>query len=136
MASLTLDIPFRKPKYDEFTNRSTCTVSPGSASMGPANSDGPLAGSCDNWISWIASAAMPLSEPFPSTGQGCAIGSAHIRLAFSRHELHSFLRRHANTTPRRRSAATSLREIVDDVSAAAFSSRGERSMRGRIVFPR
>src|SRR5690606_41051333 len=45
IANLTLEISRENPKYDEFTNRSTWLVSPGSASMGRAYSGGPLSGS-------------------------------------------------------------------------------------------
>src|SRR5947207_15321287 len=54
LASLTLEISREKPKYDEFTNFSTCPVSPGSDSIGTANSAGPLSGFCDSSRSRIA----------------------------------------------------------------------------------
>ena len=42
------------PKYDEFTNRNTCPVRPGSASIGTANSAGPFSGSWASSKSRIA----------------------------------------------------------------------------------
>jgi hypothetical protein len=54
IANLTLEISRENPKYDEFTNRSTWPVRPGSASMGMANCGGPLSGFCESSRSLIA----------------------------------------------------------------------------------